>query len=128
MIGGCQLLRMNEGRALAAQMAGYAGRFRIAYGRWPTDVNELEEFVCMRGRADSFDLDRIDCDELVRMPYSTQITSRSAHLQMQFFDSAKKPICRLLVLAPPADADAAVFPMIVVKTSVFSCRGGPENP
>ena len=128
MIGGCELLRLNEGRVFATQVAGYAGRFRIAYGRWPADVNELEEFICMRGRADSFDLDRIDCEELVRVPYSMQIAASHAHLQMQFFNSAKEPICRLRVLAPPADADAAVFPMIVVKTSVFSCPGGPDSP
>jgi hypothetical protein len=51
VISGCSALRLNGGREFAIFSAGYAGRLYIAYGRWPANVNELEEFVCMRGRA-----------------------------------------------------------------------------
>lgn len=120
--GGCSLLHLNEGRVFATYSAGYAGRFHIAYGRWP-NADELEEFVCMSGRADRFGLVQISCDDLVRKPYRTQLTPRGTDLRMQFFDAAKKSVCILTVLAPPARHDADVFPMIVIKTSVFSCRG-----
>ena len=123
VIGGCSVLRLNEGREFAVYSAGYAGRFRLAYGRWPASVNELEEFVCMRGRADRFDLAQISCEELVRKPYRTQIIPRGPYLEMRFFDLAKKRVCSLKVLTPPVRSEADVFPMIVIKTSVLSCRG-----
>ena len=63
------------------------------------------------------------CDEVVRTPYRTQLTPRGEHLQMRFFNSARKSVCDLTVLAPRAEGETAVFPMIVIKTSVFSCRG-----
>jgi hypothetical protein len=121
--GGCSALRLNGAREFAVYSAGYAGRFHIAYGRWPANVNELEEFVCMRGRADRFGLAQISCDELVQKPYRTQLNPREAYLEMRFFDLAKKPLCSLKVLTPPPRSVEDVFPMVVIRTSVFSCRG-----
>ncbi len=123
VITGCSALRLNGGREFAIFSAGYAGRFHIAYGRWPADVNELEEFVCMRGRADRFGLAQISCDDLLRKPYRTELTPSETHLEMRFSDLSKKPLCSLKVLTPPPRSGTDVFPMIVIKTSVFTCRG-----
>jgi hypothetical protein len=122
-LGGCELLRLNEGRGFAVTSAGYAGRFRIAHGRWP-DVNELEEFSCMRGRADRFGLALLFCEEVVNAPYETRLTVLGPNLRMTFLNAEHQPVCELTVLAPPARADRDVFPMIVIRTSVFACRGG----
>jgi hypothetical protein len=121
-IGGCEVLRLNEGREFAVYSAGYAGRYRIAHGRWP-DVRELEEFTCMHGRADDFGLALRSCEEVVLAPYHTRLTPNGGHLRMEFIDAAQKTVCTLEVLSPPARADKAVFPMVVIKTSVFSCPG-----
>jgi hypothetical protein len=122
MIGGCELLRLNKGREFAVQSAGYAGGFRIAYGRWP-NFSELEEFSCMHGRADRFGLALLTCEEVVDAPFLTQLVPSGVHLRMQFFNSAQKEVCNLTVIAPPAREDKNAFPMIVIKTTVFSCRG-----
>jgi len=127
LLGGCELLRMNQGRGFAIHSAGYAGGFRLAYGRWP-DINELEEFSCMHGRADKFGLALLSCEQVVDAPYRTQLTPSGAHLRMQFFDSSRKEVCSLTVIAPRARADKGVFPMVVVKTTVFSCRGDRQAP
>jgi hypothetical protein len=123
VLGGCSLLRLNEGREFATYSAAYAGRFHIAYGRWPANVNELEEFICMPGRADHFGLAQISCDDLVRKPYRMQLAPRGVDLRMEFQDAAKKSVCALTVFAPMARKDVEVFPMIVIRTSVFSCPG-----
>jgi hypothetical protein len=122
MLGGCELLRLNEGRGFAVTSAGYAGRFRIAHGRWP-DVNELEEFSCMRGRADTFGLALLFCEEVVNAPFRTQLAPSGPNLRMTFLNAERKPVCKLTVLAPAPRADKDVFPMIVIKTRVLSCRG-----
>jgi hypothetical protein len=116
LTGGCELLRLNQGRG-----------FRIAYGRWP-DVNELEEFSCMHGRADKFGLDLLTCEEVVDAPYRTQLTPSGVDLRMQFFNSTRKEVCSLTLLAPPARTDKDAFPMMVIKTTVFSCRGDRQRP
>ena len=123
--GGCSVLRLNDGREFAVYSAGYAGRFHLAYGRWPADVNELEEFTCMRGRADRFGLAQISCDDLVRKPYRTRLRPEDAYLEMRFF-VADKPVCTLRVLTPPVRSETDVFPMVVIKTGIFSCRGKAE--
>lgn len=126
LLGGCGLPRLNEGRQFAVYSAGYAGRFHIAYGRWPT-LDELEEFVCMRGRADGFGLAQVSCDALVSKPYRTQITPQVTYLEMRFFDLDTKPVCDLRVLIPKPRDKKDLFPMVVIKTRLFSCRGNGER-
>jgi hypothetical protein len=123
LLGGCESLRPNEGRFAATLWAAYAGRFRIAYGHWPT-IDELEEFSCMRGRADRFGLELSSCDDIVNAPFRPSMTPRGEHLEMRFTGVDHKEVCHLKVIAPPAGADKAMFPMIVIKTSVFTCPGG----
>jgi hypothetical protein len=124
---GCESLRPNEGRFVATAWAAYAGRFRIAYGRWPT-ISELEEFSCMHGRADSFGLQLSSCDDIVNAPFRPRLIPRGANLEMRFVDAAQKPVCRVTVYEPSANADKAMFPMIVIKTHVFACPGGNHDP
>ena len=116
LFAGCTLPRLNEGRAFAIYSAGYAGRYHIAYARWP-NLNELEEYVCMRGCADGF----------VGKPYRTQMAARAAYLEMRFFDLAMKPVCSLKVLTPPPRSEEELFPMIVIKTSLLSCPGNGKR-
>jgi hypothetical protein len=119
---GCEILRPNEGRFVATVWAAYAGRFRIAYGHWPT-IAELEEFSCMRGRADRFGLELSSCDDVVNSPYRPRLMPHGLNLEMHFINAAGKPVCRLTVIAPAASADQDVFPMIVIKTTVLACPG-----
>ena len=122
---GCESLlpRVDSARLFASQSAAYAGRFRLAYGRWPATVNELEEFTCMPGRADKFGLEQPSCDELIRQPYRMELAPQGADLRMRFIDAVGEPVCTLRVLAPHADVHAEVFPMIEIRTNLFSCTG-----
>jgi len=126
-VGGCGLTRWNSGREFATTSAGYAGRFRLAYGHWPA-MNELEEFMCMRGRADRFGLEQKSCDAVVSPPYRTQLTSVADDLRMQFYDSAKRRMCSLRVLAPPTEVGKSIAPMIVIKTTLLECPGVKTDP
>jgi len=119
---GCESLRPNEGRFVATVWAAYAGRFRIAYGHWPS-ITELEEFSCMQGRADQFGLELSSCDDIVNSPYRPRLTPHGPNLEMHFINAAEEPVCRLTVIAPPTGADKDVFPMIVIKTTVLACPG-----
>jgi hypothetical protein len=123
---GCETLRLNEGRFDATVWAAYAGRFRIAYAHWPT-IAELEEFSCMEGRADRYGLALSTCEDVMNSPYRPRLAPRGANLEMLFMSAADKLVCRLTVIAPPAAADKAVFPMIVIKTTVMACPGGGRD-
>ena len=37
-----------------------------------------------------------------------------------------EPVCTLRVLTPQVRSETDVFPMVVIKTGVFSCRGKAE--
>ncbi len=102
--------------------AGYAGRYRIAYQRWPT-LTELEEFMCMPGRADKFGMKQMSCDDVVALP-RMDLAPRGADLEMKYFDASNRLTCRLLVRAPPKGAGTA-FPMVKIQTNLFSCRDSP---
>ena len=78
----------------------------------------------MRGRADRFGLELSSCDDVVNAPYRPRMTPRGAHLEMRFVGADDKEVCHLEVIAPSAGADKAMFPMIVIKTTVFACPGG----
>lgn len=123
-LGGCESLAVpviQTAAFHAATSAGYAGRFRLAYSRWPS-AGELEEFMCMPGQAGKFGLDPISCDDVAALPYRLELTPRGDDLQMKFFDSSNQLHCSLVVRAPPTGADTATFPMIRIRTSVFSCK------
>jgi len=122
LCSGCESMRPNQGRLMAASWAAYAGRFRIAYGHWPT-MSELEEFSCMRGRADRFGLELSSCDDVVKAPFRPQLVPRGANLELRFTNDVHQTVCRLTVLAPPAGAEKTMFPMIRIRTSIFGCRG-----
>jgi hypothetical protein len=126
-LGGCELMKWNSGREFATTSAGYAGRFRLAYGHWPS-MNELEEFMCMRGRADHFGLELKSCDEIVKPPYRTQLLPLANDLNMKFFDASKQEMCSLIVLAPPKAETTALSPSIVIKTTLLSCPGDATDP
>ena len=126
-LAGCQSLLFPKFKpALLQSMnaASYAGRFRLAYQRWPATANELQEFMCMPGRADKFGLEQYSCDEVVEMP-RMELEPRGADLEMNFFDTSNESFCRLRVRAPPKGADTSTFPMVKIETDVFSCRGSP---
>jgi hypothetical protein len=126
-LGGCELMKWNAGREFAATSAGYAGRFRLAYGHWPS-MSELEEFMCMRGRADRFGLDLKSCDDFVKPAYRTQLTPLANDLNMKFFDSSQQEMCSLTVLAPPKDETTSLSPTIAIKTTLLSCPGDKTHP
>ena len=107
--------------------AGYAGRFRLAYGRWPAGESELEEFMCMRDRAERFKLTRVSCDEVVRLPYHTELIPEGKHLRMRFLDSTNAVLCSLRVWAPEREDRADVFPRIVITTTLAGCQRSPPN-
>jgi hypothetical protein len=126
-LAGCQLL---EGRSLslfhfASSSAGYAGRFRLAEGRWP-GVSELEEFMCVRGRADRHALPLLSCDEVVSSPYRMEMLPLGNDLQIRYFEG-DQPVCRLRLIAPRPEPDPEVFPMIIIKSTLFSCPGRPRH-
>jgi hypothetical protein len=125
LLCGCQYVttRLESAAYFSITSAGYAGRFRLAYGRWPASVNELEEFMCMRGRADQFGLARLSCDELVTLPYRTVLEPRGRDLRIRYFDSANALMCSLTLRAPRLGADAKVFPAILIESTMFSCPG-----
>jgi hypothetical protein len=127
MLGGCQLAkqRMEAAGYFAATQAGYAGRFRLAYGRWPANVNELEEFMCMRGRAEKFKLARFSCDQIVTLTYSTELIPEGKHLGMRFRDSNHSIMCSLRVWAPSPEAGAQFFPQIRISTTMTACTRAP---
>jgi hypothetical protein len=126
---GCEALlpRADAARVFATQSAAYAGRFRLAYGRWPASVNELEAFMCMSGHADRFGLEQPTCDEIVNQPYRTVLMPTGADLRMRYVDSSGESVCTLRIHAPAADADTTVFPMITIRTTVFSCPGDGQD-
>ena len=119
---GCELLRPNFAQVYAVESAGYAGRFRLAHGRWPS-MGELEEFMCMHGRADKYGLGLRTCEEVVNPPYTTLMSPLGRDLQMQFFNSGRQNVCRLTVRAPEENRRDGYYPTIVIETTVFSCRG-----
>lgn len=123
---------MAQERLLAAgyfagMHAGYAGRFRLAYGRWPTGEIELEEFMCMRDRAERFKLTRVSCDDVVSVPYRTELIPEGKHLRMRFRDSTNAVLCSLRVCAPVQDVGTGVFPRIVITTTLAGCKRVPPN-
>jgi hypothetical protein len=123
LLGGCEVMRPNAGRMFAIESAGYAGRFRLAYDRWPA-LSELEEFMCMNGRADRFGLALLSCRDVVFAPLRTSLLPVGRDLHMEFFDKQQQRVCRLRVRAPTAEAQRSAFPKIVIETTVFACRGG----
>jgi hypothetical protein len=126
---GCQVAqeRMRAAGYFAATQAGYAGRFRLAYGRWPADANQLEEFMCMRDRAERFKLARVSCDRVVNLSYNTELIPEGKHLRMRFRDSTNALLCSLRVRAPSSDEGSGVFPRIVITTSLAACRRAPTR-
>lgn len=123
---GCQAL---EARALSmlhftATSAGYAGRFRIAHDRWPANVNELDEFMCMAGRAEQFGLARLTCEEVVAFPYRIELQPIGDDLRIRCFESPDTPVCSLKLFAPPTDAHRKIFPALMIRSTLFECRAG----
>ncbi len=115
---------MESAAYFSVTSAGYAGRFRIAFGRWPASVDELDEFMCMTGQADRYELTRRTCDDVVSWPYRTVLTPEGKHLRIRYFDrSSSELVCNLQVQAPPAGARADTFPKIIINTTVFTCAG-----
>jgi hypothetical protein len=127
LLCGCQYVtsRLESAAYFSITSAGYAGRFRLAYGRWPANVNELEEFMCMRGRAEQFGLERLSCNELVTLPYRTVLEPQGQDLRIRYFDSANALMCSLKLRAPRVGVDAAIFPAILIESTMFSCSGSP---
>ena len=124
-LGGCELMRPNAGRLFAIESAGYAGRFRLAHDRWPS-LSELEEFMCMTGRADRYGLALLTCKEVVFAPLHTRLAPAGRDLRMEFIDDEKRSVCRLRVRAPDAADRRSAFPKIVIDTSVYACPGTDE--
>lgn len=125
LFGGCQIVE-SRSRSLfyfSATSAGYAGRFRIAHGRWPADSAELERFMCAAGQAEAFGLVRPDCAEAASLPYRLELVPLGADLRIRYLEDSGDAVCTLRLLAPPADG-AAISPMIVIKSSLLACRGG----
>jgi len=121
-LSGCELLRPNVARVYAVETAGYVGRFRLAHDRWPS-ISELEEFMCMHGRADNYGLGLRTCEDVVNPLYTLQMSSQGQDLQLQFYNSERQNVCRLTVLAPAKSELSGYYPTIVIETTVFACRG-----
>ena len=77
--------------------------------------------MCMPGSADRFGMDRMSCDDVVALP-RMELAPRGEDLEMRYFDASNELLCRLVVRAPPPDADTTTFPMVRIETTVFSCR------
>lgn len=130
MLAGCQYLerRLESAAYFSVTSAGFAGRFRIAFGRWPASVNELEEFICVPGHADRFAIHQMSCDDVVAWPYRTELIPDGNHLRMNYYDrSTGKLLCKLRLQAPPDGADLDIFPMVVIRSTVISCSGARWN-
>jgi hypothetical protein len=132
LLSGCQAVQRH---ALAVfyfseVSAGYAGRYRLATGHWPATVAELEEFACMRGRAEQYGMRRMDCAEVVALPFRTELQPVGKDLWLRYFDSANNRLCSLRLRAPPREVSRWAHPMIVIKTTVFSCprAAGTHRP
>jgi hypothetical protein len=129
LLAGCQFLerRLESAAYFSATSAGYAGRYRIAFGRWP-NVAELEEFTCMPGRADKFGLAQISCDEVVTLPYRTELTPQGKDLRLRYFARSDGALlCSLRLRATELGADTNTFPRIVIQSTIFSCTGSGWN-
>jgi hypothetical protein len=127
LLGGCQVVtaRLESAAYFSITSAGYAGRFRLAYGRWPANTDELEEFTCMRGRADKFGMQTITCDEIVRTPYRTVLEPDGRDLRIRYYDRANALACTLELRAPPPGAEHSIFPSILIESNLFACSGRP---
>ena len=128
LLAGCQLLerRLESAAYFSVTSAGYAGRYRIAFGRWPANVNELEEFTCMPGRADKFGLALMSCDDVVTVPYRTELSPQGKDLRLRYFDKSNgELLCSLKLRATELGADANTFPRIVIESTVFTCAKSP---
>ena len=128
LISGCTALRRTTLTSirLSIETAGYAGRFRLAYQRWPHDQNEMEEFMCMRGRADRFDLQQPRCEEVIHYPYRLTLVPKGRDLEIDYDDRKGMRLCSLTLRAPSADAEGTPFPTIVIEANMFSCPGNDE--
>jgi hypothetical protein len=130
LLGGCQFVsdRVLNTAYFSTTSAGYAGRFRLAYARWPAGSEELEAFMCMRGRAEQFGLLRHSCDDVVHVSYRTELKSTGDDLRMSYFDSSDGTLlCTLKLRAPTADADTRTFPRIRIESTLFGCPRLPDR-
>lgn len=122
---GCQAVEERAKSLLyfSVSSAGYAGRFRLAEGRWPA-VGELEEFMCMRGRAERFGMPMLTCEQVVNSPYRIGMKPAGEDLEIRYFEPGGTEVCRLRLVAPRAGAHSDMFPKIIIRSTVFACAGG----
>lgn len=122
-LSGCQVVERHALAVLyfSELSAGYAGRYRLATGNWPATVAELEEFACMRGRAEQYGMRRMDCAEVVALPFRTEMQPVGKDLRLRYFDTANNRLCSLRLRAPAPQVSRWAHPMIIIKTTVFSC-------
>jgi hypothetical protein len=128
-VSGCQVVERHTLSVLyfSQVSAGYAGRFRLATGRWPATTTELEEFSCMPGRAERYGLHRMSCDDVVRLPLRTEMYDEGGDLRLRYTDPAGARLCSLRLRAPASGSESALIPMLVIRTSVFSCSRSPGS-
>jgi hypothetical protein len=124
-LAGCAVVesRMMSLSYFSATSAAYAGRFRLAHGRWPGDARELGEFVCTSDHVELSGFERGSCDDVLGLPYRLELTRDGDDLRIRYFES-DAAVCSLRLLAPPAHTDSRVFSMIVIKSTLFACHGG----
>ena len=139
MLSGCQLSHLNQGSLQAAAVAAHAGMFHRVNGRWPNDRAELERFDCPAFDDHEFEeawiddspppatRNESDCRFLAELDYRIDWRPRSHALRMTFQDSNGRRVCKLRVDAPGADSGTALAPMMVIRTTVFSCPGNGES-
>jgi hypothetical protein len=117
-------MSMNHGKVISVAAAGQVGMFRREVGRWPKDRADLIAHGCLRldHATGSEPPDEPGCQFFITLPYQLELQSRAENLQMVIRDPSGKLICQLVVVAPRGAKDS-LNPLVVLKTTLFSCPG-----
>jgi hypothetical protein len=60
---------------------------------------------------------------LISLSYRMELVPAGDDLRIRYFEPSGRPLCALRVLAPTRDEATRVFPNIVIKSTLLSCRG-----
>jgi len=126
--GGCDSLRMNQGRVTSILAAAQVGAFKREKGIWPTGVGDLVAHECSAlDQYSEVDIDAPpprdgECRFFARLPYQFGLRTRGNDAQVELRDPRGKLVCRLVIVVP-VDSALALIPQVELRTTLFTCPG-----
>jgi hypothetical protein len=117
--GGCDSLRMNQGRATSFLAAAQMGAFKREQGSWPTTPGDLAAHGCP-----GLDQNPREgaCQFFATLPYQLVLHPRASDMQVEMRSAAGKLVCRLVIVIPAGGAHA-LMPQVRLRTTLLTCPG-----